>query len=142
MNTRSHSELGRENFQHQWYCVSRHGRVGRCQVFQARRSSSEQRDKKRVAGFYAGWSSPVARQAHNLKVVGSNSAPATNFRASNPRLRPVFVGFFGLVLCCVTFAETSRTRLLLDPDARDAVACFVIVVCILAGYACFCVRLL
>jgi hypothetical protein len=26
----------------------------------------------------AGWSSPVARQAHNLKVVGSNPAPATN----------------------------------------------------------------
>ena len=25
----------------------------------------------------AGWSSPVARQAHNLKVVGSNPAPAT-----------------------------------------------------------------
>jgi hypothetical protein len=28
----------------------------------------------------AGWSSPVARQAHNLKVVGSNPAPATNFK--------------------------------------------------------------
>src|SRR4029077_15419545 len=28
--------------------------------------------------IYAGWSSPVARQAHNLKVVGSNPAPATN----------------------------------------------------------------
>ena len=28
-------------------------------------------------GFDAGWSSPVARQAHNLKVVGSNPAPAT-----------------------------------------------------------------
>ena len=30
-------------------------------------------------GFYkfiAGWSSPVARQAHNLKVVGSNPTPA------------------------------------------------------------------
>lgn len=27
----------------------------------------------------AGWSSPVARQAHNLKVVSSNLAPATNF---------------------------------------------------------------
>ena len=29
-------------------------------------------------GFDAGWSSPVARQAHNLKVVGSNPTPATN----------------------------------------------------------------
>jgi hypothetical protein len=28
--------------------------------------------------FFAGWSSPVARQAHNLKVVSSNLAPATN----------------------------------------------------------------
>jgi hypothetical protein len=27
--------------------------------------------------FDAGWSSPVARQAHNLKVVGSNPTPAT-----------------------------------------------------------------
>ena len=27
----------------------------------------------------AGWSSLVARQAHNLKVAGSNPAPATNF---------------------------------------------------------------
>ncbi len=26
----------------------------------------------------AGWSSSVARQAHNLKVVGSNPTPATN----------------------------------------------------------------
>jgi hypothetical protein len=25
----------------------------------------------------AGWSSPVARQAHNLKVTGSNPVPAT-----------------------------------------------------------------
>ncbi len=27
--------------------------------------------------FTAGWSSPVAREAHNLEVVGSNPAPAT-----------------------------------------------------------------
>ena len=32
----------------------------------------------------AGWSSLVARQAHNLKVVGSNPTPATTF----PRLHP------------------------------------------------------
>ena len=30
----------------------------------------------------AGWSSPVARQAHNLKVAGSNPAPATKLPAS------------------------------------------------------------
>ena len=35
----------------------------------------------------AGWSSPVARQAHNLKVVGSNPTPATNiFRRSAVKL--------------------------------------------------------
>ncbi len=28
----------------------------------------------------AGWSSPVARQAHNLKVVGSNPTPATKYK--------------------------------------------------------------
>src|SRR5665213_3779498 len=33
----------------------------------------------RASHFDAGWSSPVARQAHNLKVVGSNPTPATNF---------------------------------------------------------------
>ena len=27
--------------------------------------------------FIAGWSSPVARQAHNRKVIGSNPIPAT-----------------------------------------------------------------
>ena len=31
----------------------------------------------RVVLRIAGWSSPVARQAHNLKVAGSNPAPAT-----------------------------------------------------------------
>jgi predicted GIY-YIG superfamily endonuclease len=29
----------------------------------------------------AGWSSPVARQAHNLKVLGSNPSPATILKA-------------------------------------------------------------
>ena len=33
-NTRSHPELGRENPQRRWYCVSRRGRVGRRQTFQ------------------------------------------------------------------------------------------------------------
>ena len=32
-----------------------------------------------AARVSAGWSSPVARQAHNLKVAGSNPAPATKF---------------------------------------------------------------
>ncbi len=36
----------------------------------------------------AGWSSPVARQAHNLKVVGSNPTPAPNL----PKLISIFSG--------------------------------------------------
>jgi hypothetical protein len=35
------------------------------------------RAEKRMVKI-AGWSSQVARQAHNLKVVGSNPTPATN----------------------------------------------------------------
>ena len=35
----------------------------------------------------AGWSSPVARQAHNLKVTGSNPVPATKPR-HEPKARP------------------------------------------------------
>ena len=37
-----------------------------------------QRRRLRQNVGVAGWSSPVARQAHNLKVVGSNPTPATN----------------------------------------------------------------
>ena len=32
----------------------------------------------------AGWSSPVARQAHNLKVTGSNPVPATKMHKARP----------------------------------------------------------
>ncbi len=38
----------------------------------------------------AGWSSPVARQAHNLKVVGSNPTPAPKFK----KPRAIGRGFF------------------------------------------------
>jgi hypothetical protein len=41
-------------------------------LYQCRRRNS----RRRIA-FDAGWSSPVARQAHNLKAAGSNPAPAT-----------------------------------------------------------------
>jgi hypothetical protein len=34
----------------------------------------------------AGWSSPVARWAHNPKVAGSNPAPATNLRDCRLRI--------------------------------------------------------
>src|ERR1700691_3087071 len=97
VSTRSHPELGRESPQRRWYCVLRHGRVGRRQAYQApplcfashvrcyayfRYSlfNLVARDLRpltlRIDGD-AGWSSPVARQAHNLKVEGSNPSPAT-----------------------------------------------------------------
>src|SRR5271166_5556426 len=79
--TRSHPELGRENPQRPWYCASRHGRVGRRQVLQPS-------DKPPITHTHAGWSSPVARQAHNLKAAGSNPAPATTFTERKNKSRP------------------------------------------------------
>ena len=59
-----------------------------------------------VQRFIAGWSSLVARRAHNPKVVGSNPAPATKdtrtpiwgFRFSrelNWAIGPFFLGDYG-----------------------------------------------
>ncbi len=76
--TRSHPELGRQTLKRPWYCVSRRGRVGRRQARKERPLNSCQTWYKLAAG----WSSPVARQAHNLKAAGSNPAPATNFSTS------------------------------------------------------------
>ena len=39
--------------------------------------------------FTAGWSSPVARQAHNLKVTGSNPVPATKQRPPDQGSSPI-----------------------------------------------------
>ena len=50
--------------------------------------------KKRISAIGAGWSSPVARQAHNLKVVGSNPTPATNFPHRSPPYAPPNSGAF------------------------------------------------
>ena len=41
----------------------------------------------------AGWSSPVARQAHNLKVTGSNPVPATKHHKRPPQ-SPLACGAF------------------------------------------------
>ena len=89
--TRSHSELGRERLSRRWYFVLRHGRVGRCLVFQLHEATQNGGSLTLQTGLPgglrpgfsflgAGWSSPVARQAHNLKVAGSNPAPATNIQ--------------------------------------------------------------
>ncbi len=39
----------------------------------------------------AGWSSLVARQAHNLKAAGSNPAPATNFSGGRSSFASDFI---------------------------------------------------
>ena len=41
-----------------------------------------------TSGTGAGWSSPVARQAHNLKVTGSNPVPATKIRTRHHQSPP------------------------------------------------------
>src|ERR1700756_5365559 len=41
----------------------------------------------------AGWSSPVARQAHNLKAAGSNPAPATKFKPAECEQQLKSAGF-------------------------------------------------
>src|SRR5581483_998235 len=93
VNTRSHPELGRENPQRRWYSVSRRGRVGRRQVFKTQKHSQSHK-LIAIPALDAGWSSPVARQAHNLKVVGSTPTPATNSPVPNRDSRPARGGCF------------------------------------------------
>ena len=50
-------------------------------------------------GVGAGWSSLVARRAHNPKVVGSNPAPATNFNKLTPKSS---VHSLVIVYACIT----------------------------------------
>ena len=47
--TRSHPELGREIPQRPWYCVSRHGRVGRRQVLQPIKHKPKTAPKTQIA---------------------------------------------------------------------------------------------
>ena len=87
--TRSHPELGRQTLKRPWYYVSRRGRVGRRQARQERPLTQYD-----VTNPAAGWSSPVARQAHNLKAAGSNPAPATT-NAKHPRRKTGVFAFRG-----------------------------------------------
>ena len=117
--TRSHSEHGRETPQRRWYFVLRHGRVGRCQVCKVHdkifsippvraRPFWSDTDKfahascaRHIAEIVdAGWSSPVARQAHNLKVTGSNPVPATKIQKLIQQLMqsPAWLSPAGLLL--------------------------------------------
>ena len=49
------------------------------------------------ASLVAGWSSPVARQAHNLQVEGSNPTPATKKSNKNKDLQSSHLeGYFDI----------------------------------------------
>ena len=65
---------------------------------------------KAAQRFNAGWSSPVARQAHNLKVIGSNPIPATNYNAK-PRPSRLGFSFWG--------NPSSRQRVIADGCRRE-----------------------
>ena len=71
--------------------------------------------------YIAGWSSPVARQAHNLKVVGSNPTPAT-------KLTPVtqcVAGFLILgPIICRSRGSTVEARGRVVLRGRGADVCF------------------
>src|ERR1700761_8061720 len=67
----------------------------------------------------AGWSSPVARQAHNLKAVGSNPTPATNFFR---RLAAMQLGdFYVCSLLCLHPAKHLR-KILYRVDRECGIA--------------------
>src|SRR5262245_27911543 len=65
----------------------------------------------------AGWSSLVARRAHNPKVAGSNPAPATNVRLRCPQS---LIGLGILVFGDHREGVAAAPDLEALPDARDA----------------------
>ncbi len=60
--------------------------------------------------FVAGWSSLVARRAHNPKVVGSNPAPATKFEKALRRNEP-----WGLFFKAMKLGASMRIQTLEEP---------------------------
>ncbi len=62
----------------------------------------------RLSRFGAGWSSPVARQAHNLKVTGSNPVPATN-DIKQP-LSPLREGLFSFMANAIRATTSASGR--------------------------------
>ena len=79
--------------------------------------SSSPPDLKRTQSQHkttAGWSSPVARQAHNLKVVGSNPTPATRNTKKYQRLQSR-ANNWGYARVCINAASIP----LPDVDTRQ-----------------------
>ena len=60
----------------------------------------------------AGWSSPVARQAHNLKVVGSNPTPATKSAKLIKDLHAALRGGVCVSSACGSTVEASAGEVL------------------------------
>ena len=75
----------------------------------------------------AGWSSPVARQAHNLKVVGSNPTPATKYKLSKEMQTPCCVGMFAMAHCSghamSTFSEPPPKDEIIASQRRTVMLC-------------------
>ena len=67
----------------------------------------------------AGWSSPVARQAHNLKVVSSNLAPATKLTRQVNGLSGFFVSDSIVVRTVSTVSQQNRRRRLALGPRRE-----------------------
>ena len=67
--------------------------------------------------FIAGWSSPVARQAHNLKVIGSNPIPAT--KTTLPGHRPGRVFLWGRLGAGHRGNAASTNRCVLQAHPRS-----------------------
>ena len=81
------------------------------------RSNTKYRPPKPSAGKTgAGWSSPVARQAHNLKVTGSNPVPATKSNKHIKHLHSAPRGAF----CIPEFLSTLSQRLKSPPSGGPA----------------------
>jgi D-glycero-D-manno-heptose 1,7-bisphosphate phosphatase len=58
----------------------------------------------------AGWSSPVARWAHNPKVAGSNPAPATILRKGDPSTgSPFYLGWYNKIMTIAVFLDRDGT---------------------------------
>ena len=75
----------------------------------------------RTKSFIAGWSSPVARQAHNLKVRGSNPLPATNDPILPPE-QPFPSWATAVLLSGVPVDEPSRVRVGQIQERRQVAA--------------------
>ena len=77
--------------------------------------------KNQRDGTDAGWSSPVARQAHNLKVTGSNPVPATKFLRVIKRLSAALRGGLRVSKTRGSTVE-ARGREVLGTKGRAALA--------------------